>query len=487
MSKKGLINCKNILFKGFAFFLLLLSACNTGTQKKNTNEQKVVLQSAQGFLTGKIYPRVKELNNTNFSYTLYLPKSYTPDKTYPVIFFFDAHARGWLPIKKYHQLADSMEYILAASNDSQNGQSTVKRNKIIYAFMADVEQRFHVNNQRIYTAGFSGGARIAAGIGLFNKSIAGVIGCAAGNPQTSKKGRTDLTMVEIVGNKDFNRIEMILLEQKLELVHQPHQLLIFDGKHDWPPKKAMQQALLFLETDAMRRKLITPNDSLIKQLQIRLNNERKAINPDKQPLARFESDKKLVAFLHELTPVESYRKEMEHLSRLPLFQHQKTNRQRLLQNEQKSQQTLVSALGAKDVTWWEKEISRLYNNKKTANNTETKLMNIRLLNYLSLMSYLYADANLRQGNPQGATKFLMIYKKVDPTNPEVYFLQAQQKAMLGTPATKILKLLNKSVQLGFDAPMRIKDFAKAAALPDSSDLQKIINLAYKNLHESQAF
>ncbi len=486
MSKKRLINCKNILFKGFAFFLLILSACNTGVQKK-TNEQKVALQPAQNFLAGKIYPRVKELNKTSFSYALYLPKGYTPDKTYPVIFFFDAHARGWLPIKKYHQLADSMKYILAASNDSQNGQSTAKRNKIIYAFMADVEQRFHVDNQRIYTAGFSGGARIAAGIGLFNKNIAGVIGCAAGNPQTLKTGRTDLTMVEIVGNKDFNYLEMLLLEQKLESAHQPHQLLIFDGKHDWPPKKVMQQAFLFLETDAMRRKLITSNDSLIKQLQTRLNNKRKAINPAKQPLARFESDKKLVAFLHELTPVESYRKEMEHLSRLPLFQHQKTNRQRLLQNEQKSQQTLASALGAKDVTWWKKEIAQLYNNKKPAKNSETKLMNVRLLNYLSLMSYLYADANLRQGNPQGAAKFLMIYKKVDPTNPEVYFLRAKQRAMLGASSKEILNLLNKSVQLGFNAPMRIKHFAKAAALPDSSDFQKILNLAYKNLHKLQAF
>ncbi len=418
---------------------------------------------------------------------LYLPKGYTPDKTYPVIFFFDAHARGWLPIKKYHRLADSLKYILAASNDSQNGQSTAKRNEIIYAFMADVEHRFQVDSQRIYTAGFSGGARIAAGIGLFNKSVAGIIGCAAGNPQTLKTGRTDLTMIEVVGNKDFNYLEMNLLEQKLESVHQPHQLLIFDGKHDWPPEKVMQQAFLFLETDAMRRKLIASNNSLIKQLQTRLNNERKAINPAKNPFERFESDKKIVAYLDRLLPVEPYRNEMKKLSSLPLFQKEKASHQQLFHLEERSQQILASALGSKSTTWWKKEIAQLYKGEKTAKNDEAKLMNRRLLNYLSLMSYLYADANLKQGNPGGATKFLMIYQKVDPANPEVYFLQAKQKAMLGASSKEILNLLKKSVQMGFDAPGRVKNLAKAAAISNTADFQKIVKQATENLQKSQNF
>ena len=418
---------------------------------------------------------------------LYLPKGYTPDKTYPVIFFFDAHARGWLPIKKYHRLADSLKYILAASNDSQNGQSTAKRNEIIYAFMADVEHRFQVDSQRIYTAGFSGGARIAAGIGLFNKSVAGIIGCAAGNPQTLKTGRTDLTMIEVVGNKDFNYLEMNLLEQKLESVHQPHQLLIFDGKHDWPPENVMQHAFLFLETDAMRRNLIPIKKSLIQEIESELVRERKSVDPIKKPLKRFNADKKLVAYLHGLVPVKTYSHEMEKLKRLPSYKKKEALLKKINLQESKNQQTLASALGAKDTPWWQNEIAKLYMGEKTAKNDEAKLMNRRLLNYLSLMSYLYADANLKQGNPQGATKFLMIYQKVDPANPEVYFLQAKQKAMLGASSKEILDLLKKSVQMGFDAPGRIKNLAKAAAIPNSADFQKIVNQATENFQQSQNF
>ncbi len=404
-----------------------------------------------------------------------------------MVFFFDAHARGWLPVKKYHHLADSLGYILVASNDSKNGQTVKKRNEIIYAFMADVEQRFSIDSRRIYTGGFSGGSRIADGIGLFNQEIAGVIGCAAGSPQISQLPRTNFAYVGIVGNTDFNHLEMISLERKMELVHQPHQLLIFNGKHDWPPIEVMKQGFLFLETDAMRRNLTPVNESLIKQVQTELEKERNAINPVKQPYKRFNADKKYVAYLQELVPVKAYRDEMENLERLPLFQNKKTKLNELFQQESRAQQALTSELRAQDASWWKNEIARLYQQEKSAKNVETRLTNNRLLSYLSLMSYLYADAILNQGNAKGADKFLMIYEKVDPTNSEVYFLKAQQKAMLGAPSDTILGLLKKAVQLGFKAPGRIKNLMKAAAIPNSANFQKIMKQATVNFQQSQNF
>lgn len=482
--KQNIMTKKHSLPALVILLFFLIGSCGQPPHRQATTRQSKTPINKQSFVTGKVYKKVNCRNQPDFSYALYLPKTADSNNAHPVVFFFDAHARGWLPVTRYQHIADSLGYILAASNDSQNGQTSHQRNTIIYAFMADVEQRFHIDTNRIYTSGFSGGARIAAGIGLFNKGIAGVIGCAAGNPQTLQKGRNNYPVVDLVGNKDFNFIEMLALENKMSSAHQTHQLLVFDGKHEWPPEKEMFQAFLFMETDAMRRKLCPINKPLLEKLKKNLDAERQTIDDVHKPFNRYKADKKLIAFLDDLVPVNSYRKEMTQLSRRPLFQKQRIFFQNLMLREQKSQQQLASALGSKDIYWWNNEISQLYKGNKSARSNEEKRMNQRLLNYLSLMSYLYANANLNHGNPQGANKFLSIYEQVDPTNPEVYFLKAQQKLMLKAPEKEAIELLEKSVKLGFDDPGRIKDLAELYKL---SNLDHVIEQATTNRQKTSGF
>lgn len=75
----------------------------------------------RAFPPGKLINRVPCSVDTSYSYALYLPENYTPDQKYPVLFFFDAHKRGKLPVHKYKSLADKYGYILAASYNSTNG------------------------------------------------------------------------------------------------------------------------------------------------------------------------------------------------------------------------------------------------------------------------------------------------------------------------------------------------------------------------------
>ena len=469
------------------FLFMLSSSCHQSVRQKSEKQPAKTPTSERSFSKGKVYNQVKCISNPEYSYALYLPHQAKAGQPLPVIFFFDAHARGWLPVKKYRQIADRLGYLLVASNDSQNGQSGNRRNAIIYAFMADVEQRFLIDTNRIYTAGFSGGARIAAGIGKYNKGIAGVIGCAAGNPSNFQKGRTNYPVADLVGNKDFNYVEILALESKMTSSHQTHQLIEFDGKHEWPPAKAMTRAFLFMETDAMRRKLCPVNHQLIDTLKMALEKERQQTNATRHPFARYKADKKLVAFLDGLAPVKTYLKEMEMLRKRPLYKKQKAAFENLLLREQKIQQQLATAMGKHDLAWWKNETSQLYKNSLSASTKEEQLMNRRLLNYLSLMSYLYTDANLKQGNPKGATKFLWIYQKVDPQNPEVYFLQAKQKAMLGASHKSIIARLKKSVDLGFDDVHRLNRLIERAGLPHSSTIKSIIDKTDKNRQKAQQF
>ena len=52
--------------------------------------------------------------------------------------------------------------------------------------------------------------------------------------------------VGIAGLADMNYSELASLNEKMKLGQQPNQFLVFNGKHEWPPLKILEEAILFL-------------------------------------------------------------------------------------------------------------------------------------------------------------------------------------------------------------------------------------------------
>ncbi len=433
------------LFLGVVL-LFFLGSCQQGKKSGSQQKARVI---ANYFKPGIVYDTVKCVKHPGESYALALPSQYVSGKRFPVLFLFDAQARGSLPVKRYQPLADSLGIILVASNNSKNGLAAPQRNRIIYHFMEDVEKRFALDARRIYTGGFSGGARIAAGIGLTNTGVAGTIGCAAGFPQLRQITNKQLAYVSIVGNTDFNYIEIEQLARQLDAARWRHCLLVFNGHHQWPPLKTMKMAFYFLQTDAMRRHMISVNSRILQGLKKVFDEERMNARREDNLLLQGQTDKTAIAFLEKLTDVSVYRKEEAALQKNPVWQKQQSRQAALLKQEQQRQQQLARALQTEPAAWWKKTLQDLAQEKKAARWPARKLMVQRLFNYLSLMGYLYADGSLKNRQWEEARKYLMIYRFVDPDNPEVYFLQARLFAMTGEPPAKILAALQTAADKGF--------------------------------------
>ncbi|GMT44374.1 MAG: hypothetical protein IEMM0006_0206 [bacterium] len=465
---------KGIFFSALFSGILLFSgvSCQNSHNRKSKKEQTALVDTAT-FHPGVIYEKVKSLGYPGESYALILPRNYIATKKFPVVFFFDAQARGWLPVKRYQPLADSFGFILVASNNSENGQDAQERNRIIYNFMQDVEQRFSVDPGRIYTGGFSGGARIAAGIGLANKNIAGTIGSAAGFPQLDHIVNTRLAYVGIVGNKDFNYLEMKSLDRELEAAHRHHSLLVFNGHHQWPPLQTMKKAFYFLQTDAMRRQLIPIDKTTIVSLKKNFEKERTMAIRNKNLLLQMRTDRQLVAFLNGLADVGVYENEIRRLLNNPVLKRQQQQLVVLKKEEQKWQQIYSQALKNRDAGWWKNALGNLAHMMRSAKTPEEKHMVRRLYNYLSLMSYLYADGSLKNNQTTAAGKYLMIYQTVDPKNPEVYFLKARRFAMTGETRA-VLPSLQKAADNGFHDVKRMENNPYFAGLQQNPVFLKIL-------------
>jgi hypothetical protein len=122
----------------------------------------------------------------------------------------------------------------------------------------DVMTRFHVDLKRIYTAGMSGGARVALGVALSSSTkIAGVMASSAGYPDGTVRKTVPFPIFATAGTEDFNLSEMRELDRELTT---PHRLAIFEGGHLWLSSALALQAVEFMEIQAMKTGL-KPRDA----------------------------------------------------------------------------------------------------------------------------------------------------------------------------------------------------------------------------------
>lgn len=113
---------------------------------------------AYGQTAGQVVDRVICAADGSQSYALYIPVR-GDQQPLPIVYFFDSHGVGSLPLRKYKALADTYGFILVGSNNSKNGNDWATTETIWDRLFSDTHRRLKIDEQRIYTAGFSGGRK----------------------------------------------------------------------------------------------------------------------------------------------------------------------------------------------------------------------------------------------------------------------------------------------------------------------------------------
>jgi len=209
---------------------------------------------AQAQLTqGQIADKVVCAGDTTQSYALYLPSNYTTEKRWPILYAFDPAARGRLPVEHFREAAEKYGWIVVGSNNSRNGPWS----PVLDAWRAitkDTHARFSIDDERIYLAGFSGGARVAVQFAnLCHDCVTGVIGCGAGFPAGVTPSATmRFVFVGTVGVDDFNFPEVKGLDEAMTKAGMMHHVQVFSGRHEWAPANVALEAVEWLELQAMK-------------------------------------------------------------------------------------------------------------------------------------------------------------------------------------------------------------------------------------------
>lgn len=466
------------LFFGSLLLIMILfssSACQKKAKKhkRQIQEQQAVVYDTS-FPVDSLLTDVKTRSDSTISYALYLPSGYSIKSNWPVIFIFDAQARGKLPLRLYKNLAKKYGYILIGSNNSKNKVDWSINKDQISKLLDDAYGRFAIDKQRVYTMGFSGGARVACLVAASLTKIEGVIGCAAGFPQLDKPIENPFNYIGFSGNADFNRVEMIRLDETLTTSGVPYYIRYYQGKHDWPPVDIMNEGFIWIEFNFFKKNLSTKNETIISAYKKQIDDECTKEKKSNNIWEYYNSLKKGLVFLTGLTDISEYANKIRSLEQSESFKKLKSEQKDILNREISKQEEYRNDLGSKDIGWWKKEVAALSSKSASKNNPAESDLAKRLMNYISLISNMSVNNTLSGKQPETALFFLTIYGIVDPKNPDYHYLSACFYARQGN-AEKTLSFIRNAVKYGYTDKNNLISNAAFDLLRNNKAFNDLIN------------
>ena len=402
------------------------SACSNSQTEQETKEisatgTSVAITVKDTFTKGTLLPHVACLADASQSYALYIPAT-LKTTSLPVLFCFDPHGDGALPLQHYKTLADQFGFIMIGSNNSKNGNDWTTTQTILNTLFTDVKNRVVFNQARIYALGFSGGAKVAGYAALHQQGIQGIIVSGAGLPDDEAIRGFPFSITAMAGRGDMNMTDLVAMNAALDGTSTVHRLVLFDGKHAWPPADDMRAAFTAIQFDAMRNNTSLRNDSAISTYITRAKNEIKKEEAAHQWLHAEQSCEVAINLLMNLTNTASFSDEQTVIKHNPLYAQQQQLTEHLLAQEEEIKQAFQQQFSQGDMSYWKNAITTLQ--QKAKGTTPEAAMNQRLLAYLSLAFYSLSNRLISGNQNDAAQHFVALYKMADATNAEAWYFSA---------------------------------------------------------------
>ena len=333
-----------------------------------------VLQ-AQEYETGKVIDSLPVANSDKETFALYLPTSYQSNKALPILFVFSPSGNGKNGVKAFVKSAEAYNYILIGSNNSRNG--LVEQNlNIAERLINHTLSNFPILENRIYLAGFSGGARLATAIASISNQVEGVIACGAGfiSMPSYMPSLPSFSYAGLCGNQDMNYQEMLAVKSYLERLNFQHTLFTFDGKHQWPPSEQLLMAFNWFEIEASKKGYIKKSEREIRAHYLNDLSSAKTIAKNNQPLIASEHYNRILTTYSSFFELDTVRQTLQAIEKSKNYSNTLQARKKAFEKENILNTSFLNRFD-KDLKnpkktslkWWDKEFEKMKKQAAKAN------------------------------------------------------------------------------------------------------------------------
>lgn len=395
--------------------------------------------------TEKVKPVESKLAPALPGYSVYEPHKVSGHSGRPLIIFLDPHANGNIPVALYKNLAEDHGFLLIGSNEIRSGMSGREVIASFDSLFQMAKRDYHVDENRIYLMGFSGGARVALAFAEAYPEIKAVVASGAGIQAGVKAPKPTFSFLGMAGNEDFNMIEIINTDRSLKRQGFNRAMIIFDGDHNWPPVEVAEEAFQWLDLVAMKEKTIPGNPTKIQDAKEWYLQKANSLKNEGRIFDSYEVAERALTVLDGLTDVSNLKALAGELRKNPVYKEQLSDMVKTMQLEMGLQNNYMQAFAGKDMEWWTAELQKL---NETGTQQSEQLMKKRLLAFLGVMAYMISDRAVNEKDIEGSAKYLEIYRTLEPTNPEHAYLEAKRRMMMNEQSMAI-NYLRLAVVFGF--------------------------------------
>ncbi|MFZ4398792.1 MAG: TPR end-of-group domain-containing protein [Bacteroidales bacterium] len=447
----------------YILILFIAISCKTASNPKEMFLKK--------FKCGSIIDKVECKSTGDQTYCLYLPSNYDINKTLPVIYAFDPHGDGRIPVELLKEIAEKLHYVVIGSNNIRNGLGQEDINYSLNQLLNDTKNKLALDTNRIYLIGFSGGARVASSLAQSLTGVKGLIACSAGFQPGSIAPVYPIIGISSLG--DMNYLEMKKLDAGLQKLNAATQLILFNGKHEWPPKSVLNEAVTILELYAMRAQIIPQNKMIIDEFK-EVNTERVKMMTHGNVIDSFVNAynilKRTISVLNNLTDLT----QQQNILKIITVSYRTFKEQADYETyEDQKQQEFKAAFENKQDNWWNAELKKLDIDSKDQNSMKSNTAK-RLKGYISLSCYSYSNRALQSQDWIYADLFTNIYLKVDPENPDSHYASACLYANTNQKE-KAINALKTAIKLGFSNKNKLQNDALLNPLHGMPEFDSLMN------------
>jgi dienelactone hydrolase len=432
------------------------------------------------FPQGEVIERVTCKSDPEQSYTLFLPPGYTPEKKWPILYAFDPIGRGSVPVKLFREAAERFGFIVIGSNNSRNG---IDIGAIVKTLWADTHERFSIDERRVYTSGFSGGARVASAVALsYRDAVAGVVAASGGPPPNfNQSSASQLVFFATAGTEDFNFPEMQRLKRRLDALGITHRLEIFEGGHEWPPVELCGEAIAWLEVQAMKSGTRAKDDALIDR---RLQSQTQTARENESSQKNYEAYLEYEALVTEFRGLRDVNEFAAAAARLRTLKEVKAaiKSEKAEEDDQANLLAKLETLMAqlRDATTYPETMAELKANlsdlaKKSEDSKTVAERRVarRVLQALRVQMYEEAFALGQRKEFAAIPAKLELATVISPKDPRVFYDLATAYARVGNKGRATASLA-KAIERGFSDLARIEQNEDFAILRNEEGYKKLV-------------
>ena len=422
---------------------------------------------------------VQELATESFS--VFLPSMFEDDKRWPVLMVFDMQGKSKQAMAMFRETAETHGFILAGSNAVSDTLAITDNIQVTKRMLTSLQRLLPIDANRMYTAGFGSGGKMAALVPVFIKAIRGVISCGAALPNSDfLSTQNRFHYVGIVGEEDFNYTSMSGTRSILNTLRYPNELLVFEGGIQWPDGEWLDRAIRYMLLAEIAKGQVSQGPGFIKN-GLKSDLERFSILKNSGALLQAEvfiSD--LIRVYRPHTDVDSLkslrktlRKDKQYKTQKRQFANYQFRESLLKEDYMYYMEEDILSYNYNNLGWWKFQMDKLRTFIESPIR-QKNLMGKRLIGFVNALAEDNIAIAEEEDDKEGVLLLWMLKTITDPADPGYYLKVIQEGARIEDFGTALF-YMEELLKTGFKDTDELNKLEHTGLLRISPEYKALID------------